>query len=151
MTNQQSQFGTLRAAHNEKRPFRVCVYRCHGGVVFRCAYVVALMAQVNAQEKLFMNSVMQIAKMNGWLIHHPTPHQVRPGVFRSDGAGVPDLMLVSTNGRGIIWAELKIEAGRLSPIQEHWGNNIKANGGEYYVWRPSQIDLIAERLGKSTP
>jgi hypothetical protein len=58
-------------------------------------------------------------------------------------------MLVSTNGRGIIWAELKIEAGRLSPIQEHWGNNIKANGGEYYVWRPSQIGLIAERLGKN--
>jgi hypothetical protein len=118
-------------------------------VVIRCADVVAIVAQVNAQEKLFMNSVMQIAKMNGWLIHHPTPHQVRPGVFRSDGAGVPDLMLVSTNGRGIIWAELKIEAGRLSPIQEHWGNNIKANGGEYYVWRPSQIDLIAERLGKN--
>jgi hypothetical protein len=105
----------------------------------------------DASEKLFMDQVMQIAKMNSWLIHHPTPHQVRPGVFRSDGAGVPDLMLVSTTGRGIIWAELKTEAGKLTPIQKQWGNSIKANGGEYYVWRPSQLSLIATRLGKNTP
>jgi hypothetical protein len=102
----------------------------------------------NAPEKLFQDQVMQIAKMNGWLIHHPTPHQVRPGVFRSDGAGVPDLILVSTTGRGIIYAELKIETGRLTPIQEQWGKCIKANGGEYYVWRPSMLQLIATRLGK---
>ena len=114
--------------------------------------VVALMPPMHdASEKLFMDQVMQIAKMNGWMIHHPTPHQVRPGVFRSDGAGVPDLMLVSTTGRGIIWAELKTEVGKLTPIQRQWGNSIKANGGEYYVWRPSQLELIASRLGRNTP
>jgi hypothetical protein len=118
-------------------------------VVFRCADVVAIVTtKNNAPEKLFQDQVMQIAKMNGWLIHHPTPHQVRPGVFRSDGAGVPDLMLISTKGHGIIWAELKIETGRLTPIQEQWGKCIKANGGEYYVWRPSMLQLIATRLGK---
>jgi len=105
----------------------------------------------DASEKLFMDKVMQIAKMNSWMIHHPTPHQVRPGVFRSDGAGVPDLMLVSTTGRGIIWAELKTETGKLSPLQRMWGQSIKANGGEYYVWRPNQIELIAERLGGTGP
>lgn len=117
-------------------------------MVFRCAHVVAIMSKNNAPEKLFQDQVMQIAKMNGWLIHHPTPHAVRPGVWRSDGAGVPDLMLVSTTGRGIIWAELKTETGKLTPIQRMWGQSIKANGGEYYVWRPNQLQLIAERLGK---
>jgi hypothetical protein len=57
-------------------------------------------------------------------------------------------MLISTKGHGIIWAELKIETGRLTPIQEQWGKCIKANGGEYYVWRPSMLQLIATRLGK---
>jgi hypothetical protein len=105
----------------------------------------------DASEKLFMDAVMQLAKMNAWMIHHPTPHQVRPGVWRSDGAGVPDLMLVSTTGRGIIWAELKTEAGRLTPLQRMWGQSIKANGGEYYVWRPNMLELIAQRLGGKAP
>jgi hypothetical protein len=102
----------------------------------------------HASEKLFMDKVMQIAKMNGWMIHHPSPHMVRPGVWRSDGQGVPDLTLVSTTGRGIIFAELKTEEGKLTPIQRMWGQSIKASGGEYYVWRPNQLELIAERLGR---
>ena len=121
-------------------------------MVVRLDVVVALMPPMHdASEKIFMDRVMQIAKMNGWMIHHPTPHQVRPGVWRSDGAGFPDLMLVSTTGRGIIWAELKTETGKLSPLQRMWGQSIKANGGEYYVWRSNQLELIAERLGGKAP
>jgi hypothetical protein len=121
-------------------------------VVVRCIDVVALMPPMHdASEKLFQDNVKRIARMAGWQIFHATPKQVRPGVMVSDGPGFPDLVLVSTIGRGIIYAELKTEQGRLSPIQKQWGQNILANGGEYYVWRPSQLELIAERLGRTAP
>jgi hypothetical protein len=115
-----------------------------------CSFVVvAIMPPMNdASERLFQDNVKRIAKMTGWQIFHASPKQVRPGIMVSDGPGFPDLVLVSTIGRGIIWAELKTEQGRLSPIQKQWGQNILANGGEYYVWRPSQLELIAERLGR---
>jgi hypothetical protein len=100
----------------------------------------------DASEKLFMDQVMQIAKMNSWMIHHPTPHQVRPGVFRSDGKGFPDLVLAHRE-RGLIFAELKLDGGKLSPMQVIWANAVSPHA-EHYVWRPNQIELIAERLGR---
>jgi hypothetical protein len=99
-----------------------------------------------ATERIFQSKVEQIASMNGWLIFHPTPHQVRPGVFRSDGKGFPDLVLAHRE-RGVIFAELKLGAGKLSPMQVIWANALKPHV-EYYVWRENQIELIAERLGK---
>ena len=102
----------------------------------------------DASERLWQDKVEHIAKMNSWLIFHPTPHQVRPGVYRSDGKGFPDLCMAHPT-RGVIFAELKTETGRLSHDQIKWAEALKANGIEYYVWRPSQIDLIAERLGRS--
>ena len=102
----------------------------------------------DASERLWQDKGEQIAKMNGWLIFHPSPHQVRPGVYRSDGKGFPDLCMAHPT-KGVLFVELKTETGRLSPDQIKWAEALKANGIEYYVWRPSQIDLIAERLGRS--
>jgi len=97
-------------------------------------------------ERLFQDKVEQIAKMNGWLVFHPSPKQVRAGVWRSDGKGFPDLVLAHRE-RGLIFAELKIEQGKLSLDQVKWANAIKP-WCEHYVWRPNQLDLIAERLGR---
>jgi len=97
-------------------------------------------------ERLFQDKVEQIAKMNGWLIFHPSPHQVRPGVFRSDGKGFPDLVLAHRE-RGLIFAELKTAEGKLSLEQTKWLNYL-APWVEQYVWRPAQLEMIAERLGR---
>lgn len=97
-------------------------------------------------ERMFQDKVEQIAKMNSWMIHHPSPHQVRPGVWRSDGHGTPDLILAHRE-RGLLFVELKTETGKLSPMQLLWANALKP-WCEYYVWRPSQIDAIAVRLGR---
>lgn len=102
----------------------------------------------DASERLWQDKVEQIAKMNSWLIFHPSPHQVRPGVYRSDGKGFPDLCMAHPT-KGVLFVELKTETGRLSSDQIKWAEALIANGIEYYVWRPSQIDLIAERLGRS--
>ena len=101
----------------------------------------------DASERLFQDKVEQIAKMNGWLIFHAQPHQVRPGVWRSDGRGFPDLVLAHPT-RGLIFAELKAQHGRLSHDQARWLAAISAAEVEHYVWRPDQLDLIAARLGR---
>jgi hypothetical protein len=101
-----------------------------------------------ATERIFQSKVEQIAVMNGWLIHHPSPHQVRPGVWRSDGKGFPDLVMAHRD-RGVIFAELKLgAASKLSPMQVVWANALKPHV-EYYVWRENQLELIAERLGRA--
>jgi len=101
---------------------------------------------INASERIFQSAVEQIASMNGWLIFHPSPHQVRPGVYRSDGKGFPDLVLAHRE-RGLIFAELKLETGRLTPMQVVWANAVSPHA-EHYVWRPNQLEMIAERLGR---
>ena len=97
-------------------------------------------------EKLFQEQVIRLAQMNGWLHFHPAPHQVRPGVFRSDGKGFPDLVLAHRE-RGVIMAELKTADGKLSLNQVKWANHISP-WVEHYVWRPAQLEMIAERLGR---
>ena len=102
----------------------------------------------DASERLFQDKVEQIAKMNGWLIFHASPHLVRPGVWRSDGKGFPDLCLCHPS-RGLIFAELKSQEGRLSHEQKLWAEALVNADVEHYVWRPNQLDLIAMRLGKT--
>ncbi len=101
----------------------------------------------DASERLFQDAVEQIAKMNSWLIFHASPKMVRPGVWRSDGKGFPDLVLCHPK-RGFIMAELKSQDGRLSHDQKLWAEALMNAGIEHYVWRPNQLDLIAARLGR---
>ena len=98
-------------------------------------------------ERLFQDKIEFIAKMNGWLIFHPSPHQVRPGAWRSDGKGFPDLCMAHPT-KGLLFAELKSDDGKLSPEQIAWGIAIKPHG-EYHIWRPKDIESIAKRLGQT--
>lgn len=101
----------------------------------------------NASEKLFESKVKQLCVMNSWHYFHATPHQVRPGVFRSDGKGFPDLTM-SHPERGLIFAELKTAVGKPSKEQMEWLRAL-APWAEVYLWRPSDLDFIAERLGRT--
>ena len=99
----------------------------------------------DASERLFQDKVIQIAKMNGWMVMHVVPHQVRPGVWRSDAPGFPDLVLAHPT-RGTIFAELKTEKGKMTKEQVDWAVALNKHG-EYYLWRPSNLEFIAKRLG----
>jgi hypothetical protein len=104
----------------------------------------------DAKEAIFQDAVKHIALMCGWLVDHTPPMRYPNGAIRTGGMkGKPDLCLIHPAGRGIIWAELKTEKGRLTPEQEKVIHALRANGAEVYVWRPSMLDLIATRLGKS--
>ena len=100
-------------------------------------------------ERIFMDQVRTIALMNGWLIDHTPTMQYSPGKYATGGLkGKADLLLIHPQGRGIIWAELKTERGKMTPEQMAFAQAVHNNGGEFHLWRPSQIELIAVRLGK---
>lgn len=96
-------------------------------------------------EKLFQDKVLTLAQMNGWMHFHPAPFQVRPGVWRTDGKGFPDLVLAH-HDRGFIMAELKTDTGRLSPDQRKWEYAVYPHV-EFHIWREADLPEIARRLG----
>jgi hypothetical protein len=64
-------------------------------------------------------------------------------------AGFPDIVFVKANDRGvggILFVELKTEIGRLDPHQKEWLEEIRLAGGEWYVWRPSDMASATDRL-----
>lgn len=89
-------------------------------------------------EKEFMRQVMDVARLFGWEHYHAwlSIHSPR---------GWPDLALCRPPR--LILAELKREAGILSPSQDKWLALLRACPGiETYLWRPPDIDAIAEIL-----
>ena len=107
--------------------------------------------KADASEKIFESKVKQLALLNGWHCFHATPHQVRPGVFRSDGKGYPDLTLAkaptASHAGGLIYAELKTATGKASHEQLEWLKAL-APHCEVYLWRPSDLDFIEARLSR---
>jgi hypothetical protein len=113
-----------------------------------------------------------LVPMLGWSYVHFRPAQTEKGwrtpVSGPLGKGWPDLFLARARGkdRRIIFAELKREGGKLSLEQEHVrdlllevGLSAGLSGAvirpdfrtaypqvDYYLWRPSDFDAIAEVL-----
>lgn len=92
-------------------------------------------------EKQFQEAVIELAKLNGWMVYHT--HDSR----RSE-PGFPDLVLVK-NGF-VIFAELKTEKGRVSEAQEKWLRNLGSGEGCFsvFLWRPKMWDGIARTLAR---
>ncbi len=63
---------------------------------------------------------------------------------RGSVPGWPDLTLMRT-GR-IIFAELKVKGGKLSPHQQDMLQRLRDTGSEVFVWEPDDMDEIAEVL-----
>lgn len=101
----------------------------------------------DASERLFQDKVVHIFRMNGWLIFHPSPHLVRQGVWRSDGKGFPDLVCAHPK-RGVLFAELKADRGIVGPDQTKWALALFPHV-EYHLWRPQDMQEIADRAGRA--
>lgn len=101
-------------------------------------------------ESALQSAVIELAHMEGWLVHHTRPVQIRPGRWATPiqgDAGFPDLVLTHPT-RGTIFAELKTTVGRLSEQQKEWIERLQASGLEAHVWRPRDIRDIRIRLGR---
>ena len=100
------------------------------------------------KESYFQSQVVMLAKLHGWLVMHTRAVEIRPGVWKTPlqgHAGYPDLTLVHKY-KGVIFAELKSDTGRISPAQKIWHETLKEAECEIYVWRPKDIQAISERL-----
>lgn len=103
-------------------------------------------------ERLFQEQVMKWAKQNEWKVFHVSPSQPRPGVWKSDGKGFPDLVLTSMRepSQGCLFVELKTNIGKLSPEQIAYGDYLNRAGMEYHIWRPKDLDTVRERLERGS-
>lgn len=105
-------------------------------------------------ESEFQTQVIKIARLRGWMVMHQRPAQIRTGrwitAIQGD-AGFPDLVLARPRLDDLIFAELKKEGGRISPLQKAWIRTLIAAGGEAYVWYPSDLPEIITRLSRSNP
>jgi hypothetical protein len=76
--------------------------------------------------------------------------EIRPGVWKTPlqgHAGFPDLVLAH-NTRGVLFAELKSDIGRVSTLQKAWHETLSAAGAEVHVWRPKDLQDISTRLAR---
>ena len=89
-------------------------------------------------ETQFQNKVISLAKQLGWLCYHTYDS-------RRSQAGMPDLLLIRDR---ILYRELKTDTGRLTLAQKVFGKRIVEAGGDYAVWRPSEMGVILEQLKK---
>jgi hypothetical protein len=94
-------------------------------------------------EAQFQQRVVDLAKLTGWHYVHYRPAW-QAGKWRTPmtgDKGAPDLLLAR---RGVvIFAELKTDAGRLTPEQNAW---LRAIGPHGRVWRPRDWPAIAAEL-----
>ena len=98
-------------------------------------------------EASFLQQVKALAYLHGWAFHHATPSQTSKGKWITTGApGFPDLVMAHPE-RGVIMAELKTTKGKHTELQLDWMSRIGPYA-ECYLWRPSDIDFIAQRLAQ---
>jgi hypothetical protein len=99
-------------------------------------------------EFIFQQDFLALAKELGWRRCHFDSAWSR-GRFRtpvSGDNGLPDNIL--TNGRRVIWAELKTGRGSLSPEQRTWIELLRSAGQAVYVWRPKDWNEIVRVLSE---
>lgn len=60
--------------------------------------------------------------------------------------GFPDIIALHPRARDVLVAELKTERGKATPQQLEWLAWFERVGIDAYLWRPSDIDEVLERL-----
>ena len=88
-------------------------------------------AQLQAQ-------VIELAALQGWLVHAERPAMRADGSWRTaiqGMAGFVDIVLV--RGDRLLFCELKSALGRVTPEQQVWHAALRAAGCDVRLWRPA--------------
>jgi len=98
-------------------------------------------------EAQWQSQVVQLAQTFGWLVQHTRPAKVGERWMTpiTGNAGFPDLVLAHPE-RGVLFAELKAERGRLSKGQVEWARVLRDAGAECHLWRPDDLMQVMKRL-----
>ena len=89
-------------------------------------------------EKPFQTRVIQLAKFHGFELVYHTHNSQR------SAPGFPDLVMVSTRHKRILYRELKRTVGKVTTEQQAWLDALAAAGQDVGVWRPA--DLLSGRI-----
>jgi hypothetical protein len=89
-------------------------------------------------EREFQRNVVATARSLGWMVYYTHDSRRSP-------AGFPDLTLVRER---IVFAELKVEGGRVRPEQFEWTEALLDAGAEVYLWRPCDMREIDRILSE---
>jgi hypothetical protein len=99
------------------------------------------------REDEFMSSVVDLAHVFRWMVHHGRPAWTEKG-WRTPiqgEPGFPDLVLV--RWPRVIFAELKSKQGKMSDAQAEWIAELKkCPAVEIYLWRPDDWEEIKNIL-----
>lgn len=91
------------------------------------------MARVSLTEAQFQQQVTDLCDVLRLKWHHETDS-------RRSKEGFPDLVIAGP--RGVVFAELKTEKGKVTKAQQEWIETLERSGAFAYVWRPSQLPQI---------
>ena len=99
--------------------------------------------RIKITEQQFMEQVIDLAHLYGFMVAHFRPGMNRRGQWQTavsgDGKGFPDLVLAKDGV--VIFAELKADGQQPTPEQWQWINQLGA-----YVWHPADFERINEIL-----
>lgn len=93
--------------------------------------------QLCASEAEFQATIVELAKLRGWVVVHVPRMQGNP-------AGLPDLLLWREDEYQLI--EVKNETGKRRPSQERWANDAARCGVIVHLVRPSDWLRVQELL-----
>ena len=94
------------------------------------------------KEKPFMETILRMAKLLGWLSYHTFDS-------RKSTPGFPDIVAVHPE-HGTLYLEAKTMRGKVSAAQQEWIDVLTAAGERAFVVRPDQMDMI-EALFRGEP
>lgn len=90
-------------------------------------------------EAQLQSVVIDLARLRRWRIHHSRPAIRQSGSWSTPltgHKGLPDLILLRPPR--LLFVELKVARGKLSPGQVQWAAGLQAiEGIEFYLWRPA--------------
>lgn len=106
-------------------------------------------------EKDFQRQVVELARMLGWHVYHPL-------LSKWSERGWPDLAMIRTRDRRLLFAELKRDGGKLTEHQEVWiaelaevaygpwgslePDPLTCPRVEVHVWHPADWDDVQAAL-----
>lgn len=99
-------------------------------------------------EAEFQAQLVELAGVLGWEHNHTrrTIGRGRKWTTATSKVGWPDLVLWHPRDGGVLFVELKTDTGKVSAEQQRTLTSLRSAGAEVYVWRPSDMDAIVDRL-----
>ena len=97
-------------------------------------------------EASLQKQVIDLARLNGFLVHHVRPAMTSKGYRTAVQGDVGFCDLVLVKPPRVLFRELKAQKGRVAPEQQAWLDCLQASGADARVWRPSDWDEIVQTL-----